>query len=332
MKMGTRRAILVVTTALCTTVLLTALAAMRHASAQEDRGKIAFHSKRDWNWEIYVMDADGKNPVNLTQHAAGDFYPAWSPDGRRIAFTSHRDGDWEIYVMDADGSNVKRLTNHPKVDDFPAWSPDGKRIAFVSDQDVKWQDMWLKDICVMNADGTNVERITFNIAVYTGLSWAPAQKIAYMYGVNRMDCPVFVMEPDGGNQTRISKVQEWAEYSVWSPDGTKIVYAVEEDGGFDRVGNWEIYVMDANGENRVNLTQHKAYDSDPAWSPDGERIAFTSDRDGNGEIYVMDADGSNVERLTDNPAWDGHPSWVDSSYAIDPSGKLKAAWGKIKVK
>ncbi|NIM52762.1 MAG: hypothetical protein GTO22_26540, partial [Gemmatimonadales bacterium] len=94
--------------------------------------QIAFGSERDVNDEIYVMGADGSNPVNLTNHSAWDVDPTWSPDGTKIAFTSDRDGNPEIYVMDADGSNPVRLTNHPAADGSPAWSPDGTQIAFWS--------------------------------------------------------------------------------------------------------------------------------------------------------------------------------------------------------
>ena len=78
-------------------------------SRAEPESKIAFTSVQYGQAaEIYVMDADGANPINLTNHPKVDTWPAWSPDGTRIAFQSNRDGNSDIYVMAADG--LKRLT------------------------------------------------------------------------------------------------------------------------------------------------------------------------------------------------------------------------------
>ena len=85
--------------------------------------QIAFKSERDGNREIYVMDADGRNPRNLTKNPADDWTPSWSPNGERIAFNTRRPGNSEIYVMDADGDNPQNLTNDPEWDNSPSWSP-----------------------------------------------------------------------------------------------------------------------------------------------------------------------------------------------------------------
>ncbi|HIE29862.1 TPA: hypothetical protein EYP66_21540, partial [Candidatus Poribacteria bacterium] len=76
---------------------------------------------RDGNYEIYVMDASGKNQHNLTNNPAEDWFPSWSSDGRKITFDSNRDGSRDIYVMDASGKNQHNLTKNPGYDIFPDW-------------------------------------------------------------------------------------------------------------------------------------------------------------------------------------------------------------------
>jgi Tol biopolymer transport system component len=126
---------------------------------------IVFNSNRDGDYEIYVMDADGSNVVQLTFNTKLDGSASWSPDGSQIVFDSDRDGDREIYVMDADGSNVVQLTNYSGGDSSPTWSPDGSQIAFTSDRGGNYE------IYVMDADGSNVVRLTNHSALDTANSW-----------------------------------------------------------------------------------------------------------------------------------------------------------------
>src|SRR5205085_2032493 len=152
-------------------------------------GKIAFMSLRDgsfWDPEVYVMDPDGSNRMNLSNNPAGprrrwlqgDYYPAWSPDGAKIAFSSQRFPDFEnrhIYVMNADGSNQTRLTNAPgRWSDWPAWSPDGSTLAFDSNMDFSGYQIY-----VMNADGSNRIALT-NLGNNASPDWSPdGEKIAF---------------------------------------------------------------------------------------------------------------------------------------------------------
>ena len=125
-----------------------------YPSWSPDGKRIAFVSHRDekGKYDIYVMDADGKNQQRLTENPGYDRDPSWSPNGERIAFVSDRDGNKEIYLMDADGKNQRRLTRNPSPDTNPSWSPDGQRIVFVSHRDGNYE------IYVMNADGARQVR------------------------------------------------------------------------------------------------------------------------------------------------------------------------------
>jgi outer membrane protein assembly factor BamB len=86
-----------------------------------DGKRIAFSTNRDGNYEIYVMNADGTDQVNISENTADDTYPAWSPDGKRIAFSTNRDGNYEIYVMNADGTDQVNISENTADDTCPAW-------------------------------------------------------------------------------------------------------------------------------------------------------------------------------------------------------------------
>ncbi len=83
-----------------------------------DGQRIAFISKDDGNFEIYVVGRDGSGKTRLTSDEHSDGLPIWSPDGQWIAFRSDRDGTWAIYVMRPDGSDVRRLID---ADVLPVW-------------------------------------------------------------------------------------------------------------------------------------------------------------------------------------------------------------------
>ena len=177
-----------------------------------DGKRIVFFSNRDGHvidgrptTEIYVMDADGGNQQNLTNHPGDDHSPSWSPDGKQIAFSSFRrdrDGNlphFDIYVMDTDGGNQQRLTNNRKNDWNPSWSPDGKQIAFESDRKGDLQNF---EIYVMDADGQNLQNLTNNRVDDGSPSWSPdGKRIAFASdrSGNFRSYEIYVIDADGQN-------------------------------------------------------------------------------------------------------------------------------------
>ncbi len=114
--------------------------------------KIAFVSNSPGNYDVFVMNINGTNVVNLTSNPANDGGPqgpdsylppgapsvvpfskvSWSPDGKQITFTSNRTGGTlNIFTMNADGTNVAQLTTS-SANYAPFWLADGTDIAFVS--------------------------------------------------------------------------------------------------------------------------------------------------------------------------------------------------------
>ncbi len=219
------------------------------------RTRIAFHSLREGELEVYVMNPDGTEQTNLTRQPSADGYPSWSPAGRRIAFTSRRDGDWEVYVMNADGTDQINLTNHPDGDGMTTWSPDGTRIAFES-----WRD-GDSEIYMMNADGSGQVNLTNDPASDLFPSWSPdGTQIAFACWRDA-NWEICIMNVDGTGQVNLTNSPSVEQVPRWSPDGTRIVFESDRDG------DMELYVMNADGTDQVNLTNHPELDRYPSWSP-----------------------------------------------------------------
>jgi TolB protein len=238
-----------------------------------DGKKIAFTSDRqdaegdyDQETDIYVMNADGSNPTNLTNgpgegpDSTSEDSPDFSPDGEKIAFATANpfqgEGDValselsEIHVMNSDGSNERRLTNNGGY--APSFSPDGTKIAFARrtylfnpsssyrkssykpDEKGKRDPYALvADIHVMNADGSAETRITNNSSAI-----------------------------DPANQPK--SYFEIHAYLAYSPDGTRIAFSRGIRRYYDN-GNKEsyrrqLYSMKADGTDPVLLADDLGLD------------------------------------------------------------------------
>jgi len=114
---------------------------------------------------IFVVDALGGAPRQLTFGAYHDGNPEWSADGRAVLFSAVRKDDWEmiandseIYRLDIDSGQVTALTDRRGPDGSPTVSPDGRQIAYVGFDDHK-KGFEQADLYVMNADGSGARRV-----------------------------------------------------------------------------------------------------------------------------------------------------------------------------
>jgi TolB protein len=273
--------------------------------------KIAFESVRDGNYEIYLMNPDGSDQMNLTRHRAKDAAPAWSPDGNRIAFVSDRDGNEEIYVMNRDGTGIVRLTySEDSLDGWPTWSPDGTQIAFQSDRSGGSKPKF--DIYVMNADGSGQRAITSHPTHDRWPAWSPDGAWITFTSNRLVVKKVYLIRPDGSDLTRLSRLNVGYDdrYSTWSPDG-RLTFVSNREAPSDGSMDEEVYIMGVNGSNVRQLTDNDAGDWLARWAPDGERFVFYSDRDGeyHKNIFVKVLATAAEIRLTGNTWNDEYPVW-----------------------
>ncbi|MHB8629928.1 MAG: hypothetical protein ACYDBJ_27620 [Aggregatilineales bacterium] len=311
---------MVITYAVLGLVGVVAALALGHPSpAQGLAGisKIAFTSERDHNRQIYVMNADGSNPVNLTKNPADDYQPAWAPAADKIAFTSTRDGNPEICTMNADGSNQTCITSNPTAthkpdktlpaDQLPTWAPDALHIAFASTRDGNTQ------VYVIEPSGGAALNLSSNAFNDDQPAWSPDLR-SMAFSSDRAGNPeICVMDVSGFNQRCLTNNKtatgqhdptKPADYfPTWSSDSQQLAYVQTQGSRSD------LYVMNADGGNPHMLFKNVAPTEHPAWSPDGKSIAFVSLNRGKAEISIIGIDGKNQVGITAPSAVNFAPAW-----------------------
>jgi TolB protein len=247
--------------------------------------QIAYASNRSGHWEIWLMDWDGSNQRQITNHGALSILPSWSPDNERMVYTSFVRGTSDLWIINRRGGGRMRLNTGVNLNTSATFSPVSNDIAFVGSVDGN------PDIYVIRDNGTNRRRLTSTNSIESTPEWSTnGRQISFTSG--RSGTPqIYIMDAEGSNVRRISFEGNWNDDATWSPDGERIAYTSNVNGRFQiRIHNV------VNGETRIVAGQGS--NEQPSWSPDGRWITFQSDRSGKWQVYRMRADGTNLLQLT----------------------------------
>ena len=198
--------------------------------------------------EIYTMDPDGTNRVDLTDSANNDLQPAFSSKEGKIAFASNRGDitDFDIYAMDSDGTNQTRLTMDAHWDDFPTFSPGGKKVAFTRRNVMSGDD---SDIYLVNVDGTGLTRLTHFPAPNNQPAFIPRTDMLAFVSPRDGDDDIYALKSDSTGLTNLTSTDSASETApTFSADGTKMAYAsARRDESGKMV--YEIYVATLDNTN-----------------------------------------------------------------------------------
>ena len=246
--------------------------------------------------ELFVMDPDGSNVLQLTENEVEDNFAALSPDGRYIAFSRGKRRGFDLFIMRSNGRNVTRLTDSSRDEVFPSWSPDGNFLVYSST--INTEAGWQSDLFKMRLYDRKSRRLTDTArAREFGPEWSPdGSKIAFtrqVLSVSRSG--IGTIDLDGGNLRWLVRNPRdgggYTDYApTWSPDSQWIAFSREHgvDAGVD------VFRVRRDGTGLTPVTELSDLSQFPTWGTD-DRIAFQF----RGGIGVVRPCGGDVEIIGD---------------------------------
>ncbi|RKU22500.1 hypothetical protein C6503_03900 [Candidatus Poribacteria bacterium] len=312
--------------------------------------KILFTSSRDGNREIYMMNPDGSEQMNLTQHRAEDMFAVWSPTGEQILFVSNRQGTGvrDLYLMDPDGSNVRRVFKRKAKGrrESPAWSPDGKQFVYnYTDWDRGEFGLYL---------GTFGEEDAELLPYGNSTEWSPdgteiAYSISHQFGARLtfMDVRTRKLE-----QPLPDKALQWQRNPSWSAAGDRLAITgnkhpipdikgreLHEARALHKAWNdkFTVFVVNRAGTGLRQLVEEAGPAARvSALSPDGSEVLYTQEINGRYQIFKIDINSGVRTQLTHGGIFvqaNTGGDWFDPAYALPVSPQpdlLSTTWGELK--
>ncbi len=265
--------------------LLAAMKAYKH--------RVIFETYRDGNWELFVMNADGSNPKNLTRTPDIDeLYPKASPDGTKVCFEADEGKGpakvRNLYVMNIDGTDRIKFVDNGR---DPCWTPDGKAIAYMkglpgpytTDHSAN-KGLFFYDL----AGGKHTPHVNPDImkVLCIGMSPDGTWFTATAAGGLGYDFAIIAFEARGTRHCELlasdSATHRWQCRPDLSPDGRKIAYAKARGRPPEKIFAIEQANVDLTApEPKLSNLRHVVTVPDPLevyhadWSPDGRYILFS---------------------------------------------------------
>jgi dipeptidyl aminopeptidase/acylaminoacyl peptidase len=254
-------------------------------------GRWVAYTIRETNWddnayetEIWLADAQGGAPRQLTNAKKSSQSPAWAPDGSKLAFVSDRTDKRQIYLINPQAGEAEAITTlEDGVNGF-AWSPDGKTIAYTATEPktaaIKDRDKKYGEFEVVDQDHRMTHLFALDVATK---ATRPLTSGAFTVGS-----------------------------FAWSPDGKSIAFDHRINSDPANGGSADISIVSVADSAVRKLVTQSGPDSNPVWSPDGSRIAFTTAM-ANPDFFYANS------RIATVPSSGGAPTVLSAAFDENPS-------------
>ncbi|WP_321478342.1 winged helix-turn-helix domain-containing protein [uncultured Paludibaculum sp.] len=231
-----------------------------------DGRKIAFYSRRFGDpGDFWVMDADGRNPTQVTTLPQGERLPTWSRDGRELSTICHDGGRLQVCFTSLDGV-LRKVPVDVRPNSWARISPDGGKIAMQRMAGDGRASIWVDDVPGGHARSITPDNVSIGFPL-----WAPDGR--WVVGEIRTgtDTNLALLPLEGGAPVVLTEGRGHAWPGSWAADGDRIAYA-----GL-RGGVWNLFWVSRSTRKTQQLTHNESlavYLRYPAWSPVSDRIVF----------------------------------------------------------
>lgn len=216
----------------------------------------------------------------------------------RLAFVSKRAGKGDVYTSDLFLGEAKRVTHDNAHVLSPRWAPDGSKLIFTS-----YFRSGAPDIFLLDPNSGRKDVFVSFRGTNSGARFSPNGQQVAMVCTGEGTPEVYISNAQGRNVARKTRSEQVKSSPAWSPDGTRLVFAMEPGP--------QLYVMPASGGTPQRLMSGFGYAAEPDWNrANPSKIACTVMVSGRYQIAVYDFTTGRAA-IVSNAGFDGvEPSWL----------------------